>query len=158
MCRLFIGANPELWQSVTRSLRIDGVVTSVRLENFFWFALEDIAARDNLSVNRLLGRLYDESRAEGHDLDNFASFLRVCCGRYLALQVNGLVPTDKTTAISTLDADAILLREQETYRDQRSKWQNLHITPPENVPIGQRISLRHFAFAFTDAIRSRRIK
>ncbi|HWT61086.1 ribbon-helix-helix domain-containing protein [Brucella pituitosa] len=123
MCRLFIGADPELWQSVTRSLRIDGVVTSVRLENFFWFALEDIASRDDLTVNRLLGRLYDESRAEGHDLDNFASFLRVCCGRYLALQVSGLVPMDKTTAISTLDADAILLREQETYRDQRSKWQ-----------------------------------
>jgi predicted DNA-binding ribbon-helix-helix protein len=102
MCRLFIGADTELWQSVTRSLRIDGVVTSVRLENFFWWTLEDIATRD--------------------DLDNFASFLRVCCGRYLALQVNGFVPTDKSTAISTLDADAILLREQETYRDQRSEW------------------------------------
>ncbi|MFD1197041.1 ribbon-helix-helix domain-containing protein [Brucella gallinifaecis] len=122
MCRLFIGAEPELWQSVTRSLRIDGVVTSVRLENFFWWALEDIAMRDNLTINRLLGRLYDESRAEGHDLDNFASFLRVCCGRYLALQSMGLVPTDKKTGISTLDADAILLREQETYREQRSEW------------------------------------
>ncbi|MFK4819472.1 ribbon-helix-helix domain-containing protein [Ochrobactrum quorumnocens] len=122
MCRLFIGADPELWQSVTRSLRIDGVVTSVRLENFFWWALEDIAARDDLTVNHLLGRLYGESRAEGHDLDNFASFLRVCCGRYLALQVSGLVPTDKATAISTLDADAILLHERESYRDQHSAW------------------------------------
>jgi len=122
MCRLFIGADTELWQSVTRSLRIHGVVTSVRLENFFWWTLEEVATRDDLTVNRLLGRLYEESRTEGHDLDNFASFLRVCCGRYLALQVNGLVPTDKSTAISTLDADAILLREQETYRDQRSEW------------------------------------
>jgi hypothetical protein len=33
-----------------------------------------------------------------------------------------LIPTEKSTAISTLDADAILLREQETYRDQRSEW------------------------------------
>ncbi len=114
MCRLFIGADTELWQSVTRSLRIDGVVTSVRLENFFWWTLEDIATHDDLTVNRLLGRLYEESRTEGHDLDNFASFLRVCCGRYLALE--------KSTAISTLDADAILLLEQETYRDQRSEW------------------------------------
>lgn len=112
MCRLFIGANPELWQSITRSLRIDGVVTSVRLENFFWYALEDIAGRDDMSVSRLLGKLYEESRAEGHDLDNFASFLRVCCGRYLALQVDGLIPTDKSTAISTLDADSILQREK----------------------------------------------
>lgn len=122
MCRLFIGADALLWQSVTRSLRIDGVVTSVRLENFFWSALEEIAGRDEMSVSRLLGKLYEESRTEGHDLDNFASFLRVCCGRYLALQVNGLVPIDKSTAISTLDADAILLREQQTYCDQRSEW------------------------------------
>ncbi|MDR6430780.1 ribbon-helix-helix domain-containing protein [Brucella pseudogrignonensis] len=123
MCRLFIGAEQQLWQSVTRSLRIDGVVTSVRLENFFWSALEDIAGRDDMSVSRLLGKLYEESRAEGHDLDNFASFLRVCCGRYLALQVNGLIPSDRKTAISTLDAEEILRREKETYRDPHSTWQ-----------------------------------
>lgn len=122
MCRLFIGADAELWQSVTRSLRIDGAVTSVRLENFFWWVLEDIAARDNLTVSRLLGKLYDESRNEGHDLDNFASFLRVCCGRYLSLQLNGFVPTEKTTPISALDAQTILAREQENYRQQRASW------------------------------------
>ncbi|QGA56013.1 ribbon-helix-helix domain-containing protein [Brucella sp. 2280] len=122
MCRLFIGADAELWQSVTRSLRIDGAVTSVRLENFFWWTLEDIAARDNLTVSRLLGKLYDESRNEGHDLDNFASFLRVCCGRYLSLQLNGFVPTEKTTPISALDAQTILAREQESYRQQRASW------------------------------------
>ncbi|QNQ62722.1 ribbon-helix-helix domain-containing protein [Brucella sp. 6810] len=122
MCRLFIGADAELWQSVTRSLRIDGAVTSVRLENFFWWALEDIAARDNLTVSHLLGKLYDESRNEGHDLDNFASFLRVCCGRYLSLQLNGFVPTEKTTPISALDAQTILAREQESYRQQRASW------------------------------------
>ncbi|URQ75772.1 MAG: ribbon-helix-helix domain-containing protein [Candidatus Ochrobactrum gambitense] len=122
MCRLFIGANPELWQSVTRSLRIDGVVTSVRLENFFWWTLEDVASRDGLSVSRLIGKLYSESRDEGHDLDNFASFLRVCCGRYLSLQLSGLVPTDKAAAISALDADAILAREQDNYRQPQESW------------------------------------
>ncbi len=123
MCRLFIGADAELWQSVTRSLRIDGAVTSVRLENFFWWTLEDIAARDELTVSRLIGKLYDESRNEGHDLDNFASFLRVCCGRYLALQLNGLVPIERTTAISTLDAESILVREQDNYHQQRFSWE-----------------------------------
>lgn len=126
MCRLFIGADPELWLSVTRSLRIDGVVTSVRLENFFWWTLEDIASRDDLTVIRLIGKLYDESRNEGHDLDNFASFLRVCCGRYLSLQLNGLVPTDKSTAISILDAETILVREQENYRERQSSWEKSH--------------------------------
>lgn len=122
MCRLFIGADPELWLSVTRSLRIDGAVTSVRLENFFWWTLEDIAVRDDLTVSRLIGKLYDESRNEGHDLDNFASFLRVCCGRYLSLQLNGLVPNDKS-AISTLDADAILASEEKNYRQRPSSWE-----------------------------------
>lgn len=122
MCRLFISADAELWQSVTRSLRIDGAVTSVRLENFFWWTLEDIATRDDLTVSRLIGKLYDESRNEGHDLDNFASFLRVCCGRYLSLQLSGLVPSDKSAAISSLDAESILIREQENYRQQRTSW------------------------------------
>ncbi len=65
MCRLFIGADPELWLSVTRSLRIDGAATSVRLENFFWWTLEDIAARDGLTATRLIGKLYDESVTRG---------------------------------------------------------------------------------------------
>lgn len=119
MCRLFIGADPELWQSVTRSLRIDGVVTSVRLENFFWWTLEDVAARDGLTATRLIGKLYDESRSEGHDLDNFASFLRVCCGRYMALQLSGLVPSDRNTAIAALDAEHILAQEHAAYASRR---------------------------------------
>ena len=36
MCELLIKADAKLWESTTRSLRIDGMVTSVRLENFFW--------------------------------------------------------------------------------------------------------------------------
>jgi len=43
MCKLFVNSDPSLWQNVTRSLRIDGMVTSIRLENFFWFTLEEIA-------------------------------------------------------------------------------------------------------------------
>lgn len=120
MCRLFIGADPELWQSVTRSSRIDGLVTSVRLENFFWWTLEEIAGRDSLTVGRLLSRLYNESLAEGYDLDNFASFLRVCCGRYMALQLRGLVPMDPSTTIASLDAETILAQERRAYAGHRA--------------------------------------
>ena len=45
MCQLFIGADSQLWNSHTKSLRIDGVVSSVRLELFFWNTLEEIAFR-----------------------------------------------------------------------------------------------------------------
>ncbi|MEZ5840726.1 MAG: ribbon-helix-helix domain-containing protein [Hyphomicrobiales bacterium] len=112
MCRLFINADTVLWESVTRSLRIDGMATSVRLENFFWSVLEDIGGRDGLTVSQLIARLYNESIDEGYDLDNFASFLRVCCGRYLTLQLDGDLSTDPNEPIRCVDADGILARER----------------------------------------------
>lgn len=54
MCKLFIGASPDLWKATTRSLRIDGMVTSVRLEAYFWRVLEEIAARDSLTLPEML--------------------------------------------------------------------------------------------------------
>ena len=54
MCKLFIGASPDLWESTTRSLRIDGMVTSVRLEAYFWRVLEEVAARDSLTLPEML--------------------------------------------------------------------------------------------------------
>lgn len=85
MCRVFVGADPQLWESQTRSIRMDGMVTSVRLENMFWTVLEQIAARDEMNVPQLLHQLYNESIDEGHDMGNFTSFLRVCCLRFVDL-------------------------------------------------------------------------
>ncbi|WP_150525500.1 ribbon-helix-helix domain-containing protein [Roseibium sediminis] len=112
MCKLFIEADSTLWASTTRSMRIDGMVTSVRLENFFWTALEEIAERDRMTVVQLITKLHYESIDAGHDLGNFTSFLRVCCGRYLALQLSGDVPRDKRLPIAELDADSILETER----------------------------------------------
>ncbi|MBO9420006.1 ribbon-helix-helix domain-containing protein [Labrenzia sp. R4_1] len=111
MCKLFVEAATELWQCRARSLRIDGMVTSVRLENFFWKVLEELAERDGMNVVQLITRLHNESIAAGHDLGNFTSFLRVCCGRYLALQLSGDVPTDKSQPIGSLNVDEILKSE-----------------------------------------------
>ncbi len=115
MCELFIKADTRLWESTTRSLRIDGMVTSVRLENFFWAKLEEIARRDSMNVVQLITRLHNESIDAGHDLGNFTSFLRVCCARYLDLQLTGDVPTDVSRPIAELNARAILGREREKY-------------------------------------------
>lgn len=112
MCRLFTGADIGLWKPVTRSLRLHGVSTSVRLEAFFWQALEDAARRDGLSLNMLLTRLYDEVQEVDRELDNFCAFLRVCAGRYLALQLSGDIPQDETIPIRMLDAEAVLAREK----------------------------------------------
>ena len=39
MCELFIDSDVDKWISRTKSLRIDGVATSIRMENFFWAVL-----------------------------------------------------------------------------------------------------------------------
>jgi len=121
MCKIFISAEPELYRCRSRSLRLSGVATSIRLENLFWQVLEEIGARDGLSVAQLITRLYDELRDAGgqgaNDSANFSSFLRVSCGRYLALQVAGRIPADTGVPIRSLDADWVLAGEQTTRRD-----------------------------------------
>ena len=114
MCKLFVGAHPDGWKNQTRSVRLAGSVTSIRLENYFWRVLEDIAQRDHLNVPTLLKRLYQESIDAGHDITNYTSFLRVCCLRYLNLQIAGAIPIDTSVAIANLDADSILQQEQKS--------------------------------------------
>ncbi|MDF0661671.1 MULTISPECIES: ribbon-helix-helix domain-containing protein [unclassified Rhizobium] len=92
MCEIFNRADPELYACRTRSVRLSGVVTSIRLENLFWNLLADIAAQGGMSVPHLCTKLYDELIEKRGEADNFASFLRVCCGCYLQLQS----PSDAT--------------------------------------------------------------
>jgi predicted DNA-binding ribbon-helix-helix protein len=85
MCGIYVNADPILYESRTRALRIHGVVTTVRLENLFWDVLAEIAHRENLTTSQFAVKLYDELLAlRGEPPVNFASFLRVCCLRYLS--------------------------------------------------------------------------
>jgi predicted DNA-binding ribbon-helix-helix protein len=103
MCQIFIDADPDLYATRSRSIRLSGVATSLRLENLFWRVLEEISVRDSLSVPQLIGRLYDELVASGRlsEHANFSSFLRVSCMRFLQLQLDGRLPT--TGPIRSLD-------------------------------------------------------
>jgi len=84
---VYINADPILYESRTRSLRIHGVITTVRLENLFWDVLHEIAARENMTTSQFAVQLYDELIALRGELPtNFASFLRVCCLRYLSMR------------------------------------------------------------------------
>lgn len=118
MCQLFIGANRELWQSSTRSMRVDGVVTSIRLETFFWETLEEIGFREDMSVSQLVTKLYLESVEAGHNINNFTSFLRVCAGRYLALIADEKLQRDMSASLANVDADG-LINEEDSLRIQR---------------------------------------
>ena len=108
MCRIFISADPASYESRTRSVRLHGVVTSIRLENLHWGVLEEIATRDGMSVAQLIAKLYDELVEDRGAVGNFASFLRVCALRYENLIARGLIPRDMGRPIRDLDADAVL--------------------------------------------------
>ncbi|MEG3002662.1 MAG: ribbon-helix-helix domain-containing protein, partial [Comamonas sp.] len=76
--------------------------------------LEDIATRDGYTVPQLCTRLYDELVAERGAVDNFTSFLRVCCTRYLALQLSGEIPQDVRIPIRSLTVGATGLERHPT--------------------------------------------
>jgi predicted DNA-binding ribbon-helix-helix protein len=100
MCEIFVKADPGLYECRARSLRLHGAVTSIRLENLFWNALEEIAARDGMTTSQLITKLYDELVEYRGHIDNFTSFLRVCCLRYLSLMAEGTIPADKHLPIA----------------------------------------------------------
>jgi predicted DNA-binding ribbon-helix-helix protein len=108
MCKIFISADPASYESRTRSVRLHGVVTSLRLENLHWAVLEEIAGRDGMTVAQLIEKLYDELVADRGAVGNFSSFLRVCALRYENLIAQGLIPRDASVPIRSLDADRVL--------------------------------------------------
>ncbi|WP_374584247.1 ribbon-helix-helix domain-containing protein [Ideonella dechloratans] len=106
MCEIFIGADPLSYESRTRSVRLHGVVTSIRLEHLFWDVLDEIARRDGLTVVQLIEKLYDELIAARGEAGNFASFLRVSALRYEALLAHQAIPADVAVPLRGLDARA----------------------------------------------------
>ena len=108
MCEIFISADPASYESRTRSVRLHGVVTSIRLEHLYWEVLEEIARRDGMTVVHLIEKLYDELVAARGGVGNFTSFLRVSALRYEALVAQGRIPADTRIPIRSLDASAVL--------------------------------------------------
>jgi predicted DNA-binding ribbon-helix-helix protein len=108
MCEVFISADPQSYEGRTRSIRLHGVVTSIRLENLFWQVLEEIASRDGMGVVQLIEKLYDELVAARGEVGNFASFLRVSALRYEAMVAQGRIPADTAVSIGSLDAQTVL--------------------------------------------------
>jgi len=84
MCDIYVRADPIHYEQRTRSMRLRGVVTSIRLENLCWDILARIASKDDLTTNQLICQLYDEIIERQGKVDNLSSFLRVSCMRYLS--------------------------------------------------------------------------
>ena len=85
MCKVYAHADPILYESRTRSVRIHGLLTTIKVENLFWQVLTEMATQQQTTTNGLIVKLHDEV-TEQKNIKNFASFLRVCCLRYMSLQ------------------------------------------------------------------------
>jgi predicted DNA-binding ribbon-helix-helix protein len=79
MCQLFAHQPQRDYESQTRSLRIDGHCTSIRLEMAFWDTLEEIASKEDMSLAKFLTRLHSEVLDHCGEVHNFASLLRCSC-------------------------------------------------------------------------------
>jgi predicted DNA-binding ribbon-helix-helix protein len=83
MCKIFSELNPGHYTYQTRSVRLGGHATSVRLEAAFWNVLEDIAASQGVTLGRFLSKLHDEVLEFRGETHNFSSLLRCACLTYV---------------------------------------------------------------------------
>lgn len=83
MCHLFSGVPKETYASETRSVRLGGHATSLRLERAYWNLLEAIAESQAMTLGRFLTELHDEVLELHGEARNFASLLRCVCLAHL---------------------------------------------------------------------------
>ncbi len=83
MCHIFAGQDPKNYAFETRSVRLMGHATSVRLEAKFWNVLEELSDAQDMPMSKFLSLLYEEALEIHGEVTNFASLLRCCCLNYL---------------------------------------------------------------------------
>src|SRR5262245_60617138 len=103
MCQLFAHQPQRDYESQTRSLRIGGHCTSIRLEMAFWDTLEEIAAREGTSLAKFLTKLHNEVIDHHGEVNNFASLLRCSCLIYRSRSA-AAVPEVRDNSAAILDA------------------------------------------------------
>ena len=90
MCEFFVKADPIQYEQRSRTVRMHGVLTSIRLENLVWDTLAEMAEDEGCTTNALIAQFHDEILAHRGEVPNFASFLRVTCMRYLRRRILSL--------------------------------------------------------------------
>jgi predicted DNA-binding ribbon-helix-helix protein len=79
MCQIFAGQDPASYEYETRSLRLNGQSTSIRLERSFWAVLTEIAGAEALSTPQFISKLHTEVLELHGEARNFTSLLRCAC-------------------------------------------------------------------------------
>ncbi|TFH91169.1 ribbon-helix-helix domain-containing protein [Vibrio ouci] len=88
MCEIFSHQPQENYQTIARSIRIDGHATSIKLEASFWQILEEIAAQQQMTLPRFISSIYKEALLHNGEISNFTSLLRCACLLYLRQPTN----------------------------------------------------------------------
>ena len=100
MCEFFVKADPIQYEQRSRTVRIHGVLTSIRLENMAWDILAEMAEDEGRTTNSLISMFHDEILEYRGEVPNFASFLRVTCMRYLQRRLMASESTKQAAAPS----------------------------------------------------------
>lgn len=112
MCGIYSSADPILYESRSRSIRLHGAVTSIRLENLFWDVLAEIAKGEGVTTNGFIAKLYNEIIQQHGEVPNLASILRVSCLRYLARAAARDSSAEKTALADLRDTPVVQLDRQ----------------------------------------------
>jgi predicted DNA-binding ribbon-helix-helix protein len=84
VCQIYASQLPDTYAYVTRSVRLNGYSTSIKIEAKFWRVLEEIARQEGVALSSFLATLHDEAEAIHGEVRNFASLLRCTCLVYLS--------------------------------------------------------------------------
>lgn len=79
MCRMFAGQDPDRYALETRSMRLNGHSTSIRLEKSFWRILDEIAENEGTTLPAFVSKLHGEVLELHGEPKNFTSLLRCAC-------------------------------------------------------------------------------
>ena len=101
MCQLFASSPPDSYAFETRSIRLNGQSTSVRLEKVFWEILEEIAAGEGHTVPRFISTPHREVLLRWGEVPNFTSHLRCIC--VVAIETQHIRGRKRAAAACELD-------------------------------------------------------
>ncbi|ARQ75696.1 hypothetical protein B6D87_16365 [Pseudomonas fragi] len=78
-----------LARPLSRSVRLNGFATCLRLEEVYWEVLADISHINNCSINTLLSYIDLEVHLRHGGVKNFSGFIRVVCVMHLLKRARG---------------------------------------------------------------------
>jgi len=79
----------SLARPLSRSVRLNGFATCLRLEEVYWEVLSEIARNNDCSINALLSYVDREVHLRHGGVKNFSGLIRVVCVMHLSNALRG---------------------------------------------------------------------